>query len=86
MKINRDVNVRHAEAGHETAFVREGIVGGREREIDNGFKAGCADAAKLFLCRLAGSGESRAKGTEVVDIGERCSIHVSNRRLLQTSE
>jgi hypothetical protein len=35
---------------------------------------------------LAGGRESWAKGTEVVNIGERCSVHVLKRTLLQTSE
>lgn len=69
LEIYRDVNVRHAKAGDDAAFVREGIVGGGERKVDNGFKTGYANLAKLFLCRLAGSGQFRAEGTEVVNVG-----------------
>jgi len=69
LKVYRDVNVSHAEGSDDAAFVWECVVGGRQSEVDNGFKTGFTDLAKLLLGRLAGGGQFGAEGTEIVDVG-----------------
>lgn len=79
LEIHGNVNVRHAETGNEAAFVRECVIRGWEGEIDDGFEARFPNLAKLFFCRLAGSGEFVSQRPEVVDVGEGCGIHVGRR-------
>ena len=86
LEINRDVNVRHAEAGYKTAFVWECVVGSWQCEIDYGFKSSLADLSKLLLGRLASGREFGAKRPEVVDVRERRRIHVLRGSLPQGSD
>jgi hypothetical protein len=69
LKVHRDVDVSHAKASDDAAFVWECIVGGGEGEVDNGFKTGLTNLAKLSLGRLAGSSQFGTQGTEVVNVG-----------------
>ena len=54
LEVHRDVNVGHAEAGDEAAFVGERVVGCGQGEVDDGLEAGVADGLELLGGGLAG--------------------------------
>ena len=70
LEIHGDMDVSHAEAGNDTSLVGESVVRGWEGEIDDRFKAGFADDAKLVLGGLAGGAQSVTKGVETINFGQ----------------
>lgn len=70
LEIHRDVDVGHAEASDETAFVREGIIGSGQGEVDNGVETGVADGLELLGGGLAGGAKPVAERAVVLDFGE----------------
>jgi hypothetical protein len=79
LKIDRDVNVRHSQAGNDAAFVWERVIGGGKREIDDSIEAGFTDLPKLRFCGLAPSGKFVAEGVELVDLRKCCVSSLSPR-------
>src|ERR1043166_8981470 len=87
-EIHRDMNIRHAEASNDTPFVCQGVVRGREREIDHHLKTGLANDLELPLRWLPGSADSVTNGAESVNLGQpwRRNFHLTNnKRTLSTN-
>lgn len=67
IKSDRDVNVYHSKACYDTAFVRQGVIGSRQREIDDHVITSVSNIAKLFRRGLTRGGELVANDAVVAN-------------------
>jgi hypothetical protein len=76
LKIDRDVDVSHAETGDARRLVREGLLVGVKPEIDDMADAERPDVGELRLGRLSGGGDAVVKPPPMIDrfrVGHRTS-------------
>jgi len=65
-KIDRYMDVGHAEPAHAPRLVRQGFLVGVEPKVDDVLDAESADFGELRLCRLTRRGDPIIKPTPVV--------------------
>lgn len=67
-EIDGDMDVSHAEAGGDATFVWNGIVGGGQGQVDDGFETGFAYGRELRGIGLTGSAELWAEQTKASNL------------------
>src|SRR5437016_2413136 len=67
LKIDRDMDIRHAEPADTCRLVRQGLFVGMEPEVDDVADAQVMDVCQLWFGRLAGCGYPVIEPTPIVD-------------------
>jgi len=70
LEIDRNMDIRHTEAGNDTPLVCDGVVRCWERKIDDCLEATLPNRLKLCLCGLTGSAQSVTDGSETINLGQ----------------
>lgn len=67
-EIHGNVDVSHPLRGNQIAFIRHGIVGSRQREIDDKFKSFSSQSGKIIWLRHSAGGEPIINVKEISDV------------------
>src|SRR4051812_33706927 len=67
-KIDWDVDIAHSKSRDDAAFIWNGVIRRRKRQIDDGVEASFADRSQLRLGRLTCCAKSFGYGTEVINL------------------
>src|SRR5580765_3093965 len=71
IELHRDVDVGHALRGNQFAFVREGVVGHWQREVDDDVEAGLSQRGEIVRPRHAARGQPVINAEEIADVVQR---------------
>lgn len=70
VELHRDVDVGQALCGNQFAFVREGVVGRGQREVDDDFEARLSQRGEIVRLRHAARGQPVINAQEIAEVGQ----------------
>jgi hypothetical protein len=70
VELHRDVELGHALRGNQLAFVREGVVGRGQREVDDDVEARLSQRGEIVRLRHAARGQPVINAQKIADVGQ----------------